>query len=134
MKDLTELYQFLKDKTDKELVALIEKDSKELVKKFGPNSDLDFKSQIRLLDNFRHLTEWFFRDKFPKLIMKESEKKGKEKLMTVKDVALELGVTEVTIYTWIKNKTITPVTLGEQGKRNIIRFRREEVDRLKKGE
>jgi len=83
MKDLNEFYTFLKDKKDPEIVALIDKDMKELINKFGVGADLPFKSQIRLLDNFKNLTEWYFRDKLPNLIKREGDKQNKEKSMTV---------------------------------------------------
>jgi len=133
MKDLNEFYTFLKGKSDAEMANLIDKDVKELVKKYGSDADLYFKSQIRLLDNLKNLTEWYFRDKLPNLIRQQSERKEKDKLLTVGDVAKELGFTEPTIYSWIKTGVIEARSIGMDGKRNSYRIERAEVERVKKG-
>ena len=131
MKDLNEIYTFLKDKNDIELADLIDRNAEELVKKYGKSADLYMKGQIRLIHNLHEWSATYFRDKLPTLLKADGTKKQKETLMNVEEVANELGISKVTVYTYIKNKTITPVTLGQKGKRNIYRFSREEVEKLK---
>jgi excisionase family DNA binding protein len=131
MEDLSEIYKFLKGKSKDELIRLIEKNAKQLVNDYGNNADLEFKEQIRMLDNLNEWNGYFLRERLGKLINREVEKNDKEKLMTVEEVALELGVTGITVRNWIRGGVIVAERLGVAGKRNVIRFKREEVERVK---
>lgn len=47
--NLNELFIWLKDEEDKELVALIGKEAKDLIKTHGVNLDLKFEERIRIM-------------------------------------------------------------------------------------
>jgi excisionase family DNA binding protein len=120
MKDLKELFEFLSGLSDEEITNLIDKYAKDLVKRNGVGADIPFKSDIRKLDNLKHLIEWVFRDKLPGMIKEKVNEP--DKLLTVKEVAERLGVTEPTVYSYIKRGLLRSVRMGESAGRQMIRI------------
>ena len=128
MKEYTKFLKWLKDKSIHEIIDLLVQNSKHLIKKFGDGTDLRNKGQIGSIDDFRNLLEYYFKDKFSQMARSNISKSEKEKLLTVEEVAKEPGITKVTVYSYIRNKTLIPVILGPKGKRNIYRFERSDIE------
>lgn len=57
--------------------------------------------------------------------------KMNDKMLTVKEVAIELGLAEITIRQWIQHKKILSVKLSGSRSRRIPQS---EIERIKKGE
>lgn len=134
MKDIKELFDWLKGKDDQELIRIMEVYSKGLVKEYRNNADLYYKKDIRSIDNFRNLFEWYFRDKLKGIMYPEQEKPNVKKLFTVKEVSKILNVSEMTVRNYVRKKLLKPIEMGERGKRKILRFSQEELDNFQDDE
>lgn len=131
MKTLSEVFNYLKSLNNKKIIEELDEIGKDLIKKEGQNSDLQYKEHIRLVDNLKNMLEFHFNKRF----LKELEGKPieTEEYLKVEEVSKILKTSEVTIRKYMDLGKLPYVDFGEEGKRKSLRVRRSDLDEFMKG-
>ena len=129
MKNLSELFEFLKNCENETILKEIKNHCQRLNRDHGVNAPIKFKLDIEKIKTLQSLSEWCLAEEFKKDVIEE--KPTVDDIMTVEETAKYLKTTTQTIYTLVNKGKLEKCeisTVDKPGARPIIRIRRADVD------
>lgn len=129
MKNLSEMFEFLKNCENETILKEIKNHCLRLNSEHGVNAPIKFKLDIEKIKTLQGLSEWCLNEEFKNDLV--AEKPTTDDIMTVEETAKYLKTTTQTIYTLINKGKLEKCeisTVDKPGARPIIRIRRTDID------
>ena len=129
MKNLSELFEFLKNCENETILKEIKNHYQRLNRDHGDNAPTKFKLDIEKVKTLQSLSEWCLTEEFKHDVLEE--KPTVDDIMTVEETAKYLKTTTQTIYTLVNKGKLDKCeisTVDKPGARPILRIKRTDVD------
>ncbi len=135
MKNLSEVFEFLKNCEDGTILIEIKNHCQRLNREQGVNAPIKFKLDIEKIKTLQGLSEWCLNEEFKNEVIER--KPTVDDILTVEETAKYLKTTTQTIYTLINKGKLNKCeisTVDKPGARPIIRIRRTDIDSYLNGD
>jgi hypothetical protein len=129
MKNLSEMFEFLKNCENETILKEIKNHCQRLNREHGDNASIKFKMDIEKICTLQRLSDWCLTEEFKNNVIEE--KHTMDDIMTVEETAKYLKTTTQTIYTLVNKGKLDKCeisTVDKPGARPTIRIRRTAVE------